>query len=58
MLDVIGFDVAIWLFSIAVMVICGERRPLQLALFPLAIAVLVVIGFRAILPYPMYTAVL
>jgi hypothetical protein len=58
MLDVIGFDVAIWLFSIVVMVICGERRPLQLALFPLAIAVLVVIGFRAILPYPMYTAVL
>ena len=58
LLDVIGFDVALWLFAVAVMLICGERRPLVLALFPLAVAVLVVVGFRAMLPYPMYTAVL
>jgi len=58
LLDVIGFDISLWLFAIAVMLICGERRPLMLALFPLAIAVLVVGGFRAMLPYPMYTLVL
>jgi type IV secretory pathway TrbD component len=55
LLDVIGFDVALWLFAIAVMLLCGERRPLMLAVFPLALAVLVVVGFRAMLPYPMYT---
>jgi len=58
LLDVIGFDISLWLFAIAVMLICGERRQLMLALFPLAIAVLVVGGFRAMLPYPMYTLVL
>ncbi len=55
LLDVIGFDISLWLFAIAVMLICGERRPLMLAVFPLAIALLVVGGFRAMLPYPMYT---
>jgi hypothetical protein len=58
LLDVIGFDISLWLFAIAVMLLCGERRPLMLALFPLALAVLVVVGFRAMLPYPMYTLVL
>jgi type IV secretory pathway TrbD component len=58
LLDVIGFDIALWLFAIAVMLLCGERRPLMLAVFPLALAVLVVVGFRAMLPYPMYTLVL
>jgi type IV secretory pathway TrbD component len=58
LLDVIGFDISLWLFAIAVMLLCGERRPLMLAVFPLAIAVFVVVGFRAMLPYPMYTLVL
>ena len=58
LLDVIGFDISLWLFAIAVMLLCGERRPLMLAVFPLALAVLVVVGFRAMLPYPMYTLVL
>ena len=57
LLDVIGFDIAIWLFAVAVMLICGERRPVMLALFPLVSAVLIVGGFRAMLPYPMYTRV-
>ncbi len=58
LLDVIGFDVAIWLFSLAVMLICGERRPLVLLIFPLACAGLIVAGFRAMLPYPLYTAII
>ena len=58
LLDVIGFDIAIWLFAVAVMLICGERRPIMLALFPLVSAVVIVGGFRAMLPYPMYTALL
>lgn len=58
LLDAIGFDIAIWLFAVTVMLICGERRPIVLALFPLVSAVVIVGGFRAMLPYPMYTALL
>ena len=42
-LDVIGFDVATWLFVLATMLICGERRWLPLALYPLLVS-LVLIG--------------
>ena len=54
----IGFDVAIWLFALATMLICGERRPLPLALYPLAVTGVAVYGFRALMPYPMTTLVL
>ncbi len=57
-MDKIGFDIAIWLFALATMLICGERRPIPLAVYPLAVAVVAVYGFRALMPYPMFTAVL
>ena len=57
-MNVIGFDIAIWLFALATMLICGERRPIPLAIFPAAVAVVAVYGFRALMPYPMFTAVL
>jgi hypothetical protein len=57
-LNVVGFDVAIFLFALATMAICGERRPIPLALYPLAVTLVVVYGFRALMPYPMVTAVL
>lgn len=58
LLNVIGFDVATCLFVLAMMVMCGERRPLPLILYPLAVAVVLIVAFRALLPYPMYTLVI
>lgn len=56
-LDRAGFDIAIWLFTLAGMFICGERKPLPLLLYPLLLALAVVHGFRAMMPFPMPTAV-
>jgi hypothetical protein len=57
-LNIVGFDVAIWLFCVAAMAICGERRPLALAVYPLAVTVVCIYGFRALMSYPMVTTVL
>ncbi len=57
-LNLVGFDIAIWLFALATMVICGERRPVPLVVYPLAVAIVTVYGFRALMPYPMVTTVL
>jgi type IV secretory pathway TrbD component len=57
-LNTIGFDLAIWLFALVTMVICGERRPVPLAVYPLAVALVAVYGFRALMPYPMVTTIL
>ena len=57
-LNVIGFDIAIWLFCVAVMVVCNERRPLPLIIFPLAVTLFLVYGFPALMPYPMITTIL
>ena len=58
LMNVIGFDIAIWLFALATMLICGERRPVPLAVYPLAVSLVTVYGFRALMPYPMFTAIL
>ena len=57
-LNLLGFDIAIWLFALATMMICGERRPIPLAVYPLAVALVTVYGFRALMPYPMATTIL
>lgn len=54
----IGFDVASWLFITLGLFICGERRVLALILYPPVAAVLIVLGFRALIPYPMLTLIL
>lgn len=58
LLNVIGFDIASYLFVLAVMVICGERRPIPLLVYPVIVALVLVAGFRALLPYPMYTVLI
>jgi hypothetical protein len=58
LLNVIGFDVATWIFVVVVMLICGERRPWVLIIYPLAVAGILIGGFRAMLPFPMYTLIL
>jgi hypothetical protein len=57
-LNLLGFDIAIWLFALATMAICGERRPVPLAVYPLAVTLVTVYGFRALMPYPMATTIL
>jgi hypothetical protein len=57
-LNVIGFDVAIWAFALVTMAVCGERRPLALLVYPAAVALVAVFGFRALISYPMVTAIL
>lgn len=57
-LKTVGFDVGILVFSLVTMLICGERRPLFLVLYPLIVTLVTVYGFRALMPYPMVTALL
>jgi hypothetical protein len=57
-LNTLGFDVAIWLFALVTMAVCGERRPIPLIVYPLAVALVAVYGFRALMPYPMATTFL
>jgi hypothetical protein len=57
-LNLVGFDIAIWLFALVAMLVCGERRPAPLLVYPLAVALVAVYGFRALMPYPMVTAIL
>ncbi len=57
-LQILGFDIAIWLFALATMLICGERRPIPLVIYPLAVTLFTVYGFRALMPYPMVTTIL
>lgn len=57
-LNIVGFDIAIWLFALVTMMVCGERRPIPLLIFPLAVALAAVYGFRALMPYPMVTTIL
>lgn len=57
LLDRIGFDVASWLFITLGLFICGERRPLPLIIYPPIATTLIVVGFNALIPYPMYTLI-
>lgn len=57
-LSVVGFDVAIFLFALTTMAICGERRPLHLVGFSAAVTVVTIYGFKALMSYPMFTLLL
>jgi hypothetical protein len=57
-LDIIGFDLATLLFILVTMAICGERRPLGLILFPLGMTLFIIYSLRALVTFPMPTAVL
>lgn len=54
----IGFDTAIFIFVVAAMAICGERRPLHLLAFAAVVTLVTVYGFKALMSYPMFTLVL
>jgi hypothetical protein len=57
-LETVGYDIAIWVFTVTGLLIGGERRILVLALFPAIFAVAVIMGFRALVPYPFPTSLL
>lgn len=57
-LERIGYDIAMALFVGFGLFIGGERRPLWLVLFPLVFSAAVILGFRALVPYPFPTTLL
>ena len=58
LLEPLGFDLAMFLFVLAAMAVCGERRPLPLIVYPAAVTLILVSGFRFLMPYPMPTMIL
>jgi len=54
-MDTLGFDLSAWIFTTIGLLICGERRPLVLTILPLAFTVLVVLGYKQLIPYPFHT---
>lgn len=57
LLEIIGYDVATWLFIAASLVWSGERRPWVVVVFSVAFGSLAVWLFGLLLPYPMLTLV-
>ena len=57
LLEIIGYDVATWLFIAASLVLNGERRPLVIVGFSVVFGSLAVWLFGLLLPYPMLTQV-
>lgn len=49
----VGFDISTFLFIGGALAIQGERRPLLLVGYSAVFAVLVVLGMKALLPFPM-----
>ncbi|WP_371345370.1 tripartite tricarboxylate transporter TctB family protein [Ancylobacter sp. IITR112] len=58
LLEPLGFDLSMFLFAVAAMVICGERRPVRVVLYSAAVTLVAIYGFRAMIPYPMPTLLL
>jgi hypothetical protein len=57
-LEIIGFDVATWVFTLIGLFVCGERRLLVLLIFPLVFTAAVILGYQMLVPYPITTTVL
>lgn len=57
-LELVGYDVAIWAFTTLGLYVCGERNKVALLVFPPVFTALMVLGFRALVPYPFPTTIL
>jgi hypothetical protein len=57
-MDRVGFDVAIYGFTLAGIALGGERRLLPLLLLPPIFTLAVIHGFRWLIPYPFPTTLL
>lgn len=58
MLEIIGFDVATFLFMVAALFICGERRWSVNLPFSAVFTVLLIYGYGALIPFPFPLSVL
>lgn len=54
-MNIIGFDVASFLFIAGCLVVQGERNPLVFIGYPLVFAALITHAFRLMVPYPFFT---
>ena len=57
-LEIVGFDVATFLFTAAGLFICGERRWLVNIAFSAIFTVLLIYGYGSIIPFPFKLVVL
>jgi len=57
-MDRVGFDLAIYGFTLTGIALGGERRVLPLVLVPPLFTVAVILGFRWLIPYPFPTTLL
>ncbi|MGK7861427.1 tripartite tricarboxylate transporter TctB family protein [Falsiroseomonas sp. E2-1-a4] len=57
-LEPLGYDIAIWGFTLIALIIGGERNKIALAIFPLVFSLAIVTGFRLLVPYPFPTSLL
>ncbi len=57
-LEPLGYDIAMWGFTLIALIIGGERNLVALAVFPPVFSVAMVTGFRLLVPYPFPTSLL
>lgn len=57
-LEPLGYDIAIWGFTLLALIIGGERNKLALLIFPVVFSLFITIGFRMLVPYPFPTSLL
>jgi hypothetical protein len=57
-LEQVGYDVAICAFMLVGLLIGGERHPVALLVFPPLFTLVVILGFRQLIPYPFPTSIL
>jgi hypothetical protein len=51
-LETVGFDVSCWLFTAVGLYICGERRWWVVLVFTTVFTLLLIYGYRAMIPFP------
>lgn len=57
-LEPLGYDIAIWGFTLIALIIGRERNPVALIVFPPVFSAAMVLGFRLLVPYPFPTSLL
>ena len=57
-LETVGFDVACWVFLCLALVVCGERRWWVVLLFATLFTLVLIAGFRRLIPFPFPLTVL
>jgi hypothetical protein len=56
--EMVGFDVATFLFTAIGVYICGERRLWVIALFSAILTLVIIYGYQSLVPFPFPLSVL